>query len=241
MKGTDADAQNLPRRVDIVFRVMQVQIPSENRKQAGPLWTFTRENVLDSEVQHRLRENGIRVALARSDWWSKIKEAIDRIEGVRVNELDPIRIPPSFPFLLELDEQPRDQTLFYLNEDGVLDGRTWKQSRNVLRMTYGFQSMTADQIAIEIVPEVRQHSSGLDWVPTPAGVEQKPQAEGMAFAQAGFILPVGTDQTLLIAPNDNAEAYGILGGALLIEQIAGIKHDRMIFIRPDIQYGEHRE
>lgn len=220
---------------------MQVLIPSENRKQAGPVWTFTRENILDSELQRRLRENGMRVALARADWWPQIKEAIDRVEGVRVNELDPIRLPPSFPFMLELDNKPHDQTLFFINEDGILEGRTWKESRNVLRLTYGFQSMTAEQIALELVPEVRQRGSGLEWVPTPAGVEQKPQADGMAFTQAGMLLPLGSDQTLMIAPNENAEAYGILGGALLINKIAGINYDRMIFIRPDIHYGEHRE
>ena len=231
----DPRSSELP-RIDVALRVLQVRVPTAKRAATEPIWTYAREDVLDAETHRRLRENGIRVGVARTDWWEGMRTTLDGIEGREVHEIEPLRLPFGFPLGLELDDGPHDQTLFYLNSEGALTGHTWNQSRNFLRVSYTLDPARRGRVRLQIVPEVRQRKPGFDWVRTEGGYAQQPRVDGMAFDQAGFTLPLDPDEVLILAPNDNANAFGIIGGAFLTESTQERGYDRFVLIRPDTRY-----
>ena len=223
-------------RLEVQFRIIEVQTPRAQRDALNAVWSYAREAVLDADRQRRLRENGIRIGVLRAEWWEAAARVLNGIEGQRTAELDPLRFPPAYPVALELDNEPHDQTLFFINEDGILDGQTWEQSRNVWRLMYSLDAANVERVLLEVVPEVRLPGDGFDWVRAAAG-QPEPQTAGRAFPEAGFYLPLEPGEILVVAPNSHADAYGIIGGAFLTEERQGAVFDRCLFIRPDVDYA----
>lgn len=231
----DPETGQMP-RLDVSLRVLQVRVPSESRKNCEPLWTYVREDVLDAEVHRRLRENGMRVGVSRLEWYEPIRGVLSAVPEHVINDPEPFRLPFGFPLGLELDRGPHDQTLFFLNEDNALVGETWEASRNQLRISYVLDASKKGRIRLEVVPQVRREASGPSLGDPADGFSPKPRTEGRAFDQAGFYLTMDADEILVLAPNENATAYGIIGGAFLTEKSDERGYDRYIMIRPEVRY-----
>lgn len=217
------------------LRALSVRVPRTERVAAGRVWRLLREDVLGQAARLRLRENGIRVGVGRNAVWGDVKQMLDSIEGVRVSELDPVLLPPGYPLALELDREARDQTLFVMEPDGILSGESWPRSRNALRVAYGLDVQQPERVLLRVVPEVRQRMPGWRWTRTEAGIVQEPKVNGRAFGVAGFSIPVGAKEFVLIAPNERADLYGLIGGAFLCDRVDGDVLDCYLFVRMDVQ------
>ena len=234
----DPESGRLP-RLDVALRVLQIRVPSDARSKCEPLWTYVREDVLDAEVHRRLRENGIRVGVSRLEWYEQIRGVLSAVPDHSINEPEPLRLPFGFPLGLELDKAPRDQTLFFLNEDNVLVGETWEKSRNQLRISYVLDASRKGRIRLEVMPQVRREKSEIGLGSPETGFSPPSRLEGRTFEQAGFYLGLDADEILVLAPNENATAYGIIGGAFLTEDIDRRGYDRYVLIRPEVSYVEN--
>lgn len=227
-------------RLDVVLTILHVQIPRSARRQAEPLWNHLREDVIASDTALRLRQNGLRVGVGHAQWWDAMKATLDATSDVRSQSLDPVRIPPNYPLALELDEGPREQTLFFMNEDGILTGESWPQSRNALRFSYDLNLQDRECVTLLVVPEVRQYRAGWRWVRSEAGLVQLPKYGGRAFAAASFGVLLEPGEFLLIAPSEQVDLYGILGGALLSREEEGRHYDSYVFLRADVNHVARR-
>jgi len=227
-------------RLDVVLNILHVRIPAAERATVEPLWNHLREEVLDSATLLRLRRNGLRVGITHDQWWDAVRAALDAADGVRTQTLDPVRIPPGYPLALELDERPREQTLFFVADDGILSGESWPQSRNVLRVTYELNRTRPECIRLSVVPEVRQRLDGWRWVRSESGLLQAPQYAGRAFPAAGFTIDLEPGEFLLVAPSRQADLFGIIGGALLSSDRDGERLDSYVFLRADVNHVAYR-
>ncbi|HQL53165.1 MAG TPA: hypothetical protein PLQ87_00510 [Phycisphaerae bacterium] len=227
-------------RLDVVLTVLRVQVPSGQRAQAEPIWNHLREDVLDAQSALRLRQNGIRAGVGHTHWWDAVKATLDAVEGVHSLALDPMRVPPDYPVALELDTQPREQTLFFVAEDGVLTGETWPQSRNVLRVSYGLDRAHPERVRLLIVPEVRQRLDGWRWVRSESGLLPAPEYNGRAFGAAAIAADLAPGEFLLVAPGEQAELYGLLGGVFLSGVEDGEHYDSYVFLRADMNHVAYR-
>jgi hypothetical protein len=226
--------------LDVRLRVIKVQVPRAERGAAEAMWKHVREDAVDGETALRLLRNGIRVGVGRTDWWSPMKKAIDGIPDCRVDEMEDVRIPPSFPLALELDDEPREQTLFYMDDDGILSGGTWPESRNVLRLLHAADDRRRDGLHLQVMPEVRQRLSGFRYLRTAAGIWQVPRGGGRDYPAAGFQVRLAPGEFLVIAPSAQADVYGTLGGAFLTESDNGQQRDTLLFLRPEVTDGSQR-
>ncbi|MBU0640407.1 MAG: hypothetical protein KKB50_16200 [Planctomycetes bacterium] len=222
------------------LNMLHIQVPRGQRLLAEKVWNHLRENGLDSETQLCLRRNGLRVGIGREQWWDAVKVALDAIEGARINRPDPIQMPPGFPLALELDTGPREQTLFFIDRDGILTGGTWPQSRNVLRVSYSIDPQQTDRVHLIVVPEVRQRLSGWRWIRTEAGLWQVPKHGGRAFPAAGFAVTLDPGEFVLLAPSEKGDLFGIVGGAFLTEERDGQYYDSYVFLRPVLRRDHER-
>jgi hypothetical protein len=220
----------------VVLTVLHVQVPRARRLQMEPVWNHLREDVTDNATVLRLQSNGVRIGVGREESWDAVRTTIDAVEGVRTQALDPLRVPANYPLALELDERPREQTLFFVADDGVLTGESWPHSRNVLRVTYELNLTERDHIRLTLVPEVRQRLDGFKWVRTDAGVAQVPNYDGRAFSAAACVLDLEPGEFLAVAPGPRADLFGIVGGALLVRDCDGQRYDSYVFLRADMNH-----
>lgn len=223
---------------DVRLSVLHVQTPRDQRRRSAKIWAHLQETALDHDTALCLRRNGLRVGIGRAEWWTAVCAELDAIEGRRVHELPTVKLVPGIPLGFELDESPREQTIFVVEPDGVLSGNTWPDSRNSLSATFRIDGKLADRVHVTIVPEVRQRRSGWRWVRTEAGMMQAPEEGGQQFTAAAFTLPLDPGQFGVIAPTENADLFGLIGSVFLTTEIEGRRYDSYVFVSVDVGPGD---
>lgn len=237
--GTAQVTLQAPRLVH-ELAVLHVLVPEQGEVTVEKIWNFLREDAFDAETQQRLRQNGLRVGVGHAQWWAPIKAALDGIDDHRVTFAQSVRVPVGFPLSLELDSEPRGQTLFYVGSDGIISGDTWPDSRNVLRVSYVPDLHDADNVVVQVVPEVHQRQAGWEWVRTEAGLWEVPRQSKQTFHAAGFALTLSPGEFVLVAPSENSRIYGLLGRAFLTRECEGRHYSSYVFLRPEARHvGQH--
>lgn len=226
-------------RIDVLLRVLYVQVPRSQRDQTAGVWDHLREDALDSETRRRLHRNGVRVGLGRTERWDTIKDRLNEIAGYRVHEFPPLRTPPEVPLALEFDVEPVDHTIFYLDGDGILSGDTWPASQRVLRVTYTLDTRDTHRVFLSVVPEIRRQLDP-EWSYTEDGWTTGPRRTGRAFAAAAFAVALEPNEFVLLAPGEKADLFGLVGGAFLADRVDNQPYDSYVFLRTDIAHVNER-
>ncbi len=214
--------------------VLHVQIPAARGRQAEALWNHLRQDVLDADTRYRLRLNGLRVGVGSVRFWEPIRLVLDAIEGRRVVQSQPVRVPPGFPVRLELSDPQPEETIFVVASDGVISGQTFTDARNVLRVEYHPDPRRADRLIVRVVPEIHRDHQGWRWVRTESGLWQVPDREQTALPAAAFQLSLAQDEFIVLAPADEALAAGLVGSTFL--QTGGPQgaYNSYVFVRPNV-------
>lgn len=218
----------------MVLGVLSVLIPESNSGAASKIWEHVREEMLDATTRLRLQDNGFRAGIGHVRLWEPVRAVLDGIEGHRVMQSVPLRVPAGFPLTFELDSEPRTQTLFYVGRDGTLRGSTYPSSRNAFRVTYAEDVRRADRIRMSVVPESQRKEEGWRWVRTQEGLWQVPRAENHPFEDVAFNVSLARDEFLLIAPSESASVRGILGRAMLTTDFEATSCFTYVFLRPEV-------
>ncbi len=223
-----------PAQIETRLIVLHVQAPRSARLQVSGVWNQVREDVLDSATAERLNNNGLRVGLGRTERWDAVKAIFDASPNSRVHELPPLRGIPGLPLALDLDRAPRDQTIFYLEQDGILSGDTWPASQKVLRVSFDLDLQERDRVQLAIVPEIRQELPPAVTYTREEGWSGGPRREGRAYGSAAFVVPLDANEFILLAPGEKADVFGMVGGAFLTDRVAGEPYDSYVFIRAEV-------
>lgn len=232
--GEKDDTELRPARAMMVLGVLSVQIPEKSSAAASRIWEHVREEMLDAETRLRLSDNGFRAGIGHVKHWEPIRAVLDGIAGHKVVQTVPLRVPAGFPLALELDTEPRVQTLFHVGKDGVLRGGTFPSSRNALRVAYGPDVRRAERIRMGICPEVQQKQEGWRWVRTEEGLWQVPRQETNPFEDVTFEVSLARDEFLLIAPSESARLRGLIGRAMFTTEFEGTSYFTYVFLRPEV-------
>ena len=227
-----------PKATNLQLAVMHVEIPVSALPQMEKIWNHLRESAVDDTSLLRLRRNGFRIGIGNTEWWDPIQATIDSISSAVVHQPEPLRMPVGVPTSLEMDLAPREQTLFFVGNDGVLTGSTWPQSRNVLKLAYGPDLREADLIRVTLLPEVHQSFEGLRFVQTEAGsLAGVPREYGYSFDAAGVAIPIHQGEFIVLAPSEAARVCGLIGWAILSRRNQDADFVSFIFIRPEVIYA----
>jgi hypothetical protein len=232
--GEKDDTELRPARAMMVLGVLSVQIPEKEAAAAMRIWEHVREEMLDAETRLRLSDNGFRAGIGHVKHWEPIRAVLDGIAGHKVVQTVPLRVPAGFPLALELDTEPREQTLFHVGKDGVLRGGTFPASRNALRVAYGPDVRRAERIRMAICPEVQQKQEGWRWVRTEEGLWQVPRQETNPFDDVTFDVSLARDEFLLVAPSESARLRGLIGRAMFTTEFEGTSYFTYVFLRPEV-------
>jgi len=230
----------------VQFEVLQVQGPLGEFSGSEKIWNHLDELVVGIETQMVLRRNGFRVGLGRPESWPPVRAILQTVPKRIVRRLPP-SLPNSLSVSLELTGQPVDQDIFYYRRDGTLAGDFYRGARDVLRLTWEFNSDNVDEVVVYITPEIRQHRRGLAYKPTPAGVAQVPIYEGRQFHELACRIVTPKDGYLVIGPSPVVNRAGLIGKEFLIGEIDGEAYETLLVIVPKVldlrgeSSGEGRE
>lgn len=226
-----------PRILNLQVSVLHVEVPVESVRSMDKIWSHLRETALDDDTLLRLRRNGFRVGIGNTEWWEPLQEAVNAVQGVIVHAPEPVRSQVGVPTALEMDNGPRDQTLFCVGADGVLNGNTWPASRNVLKLAAMPDAREPDVIRVTLLPEVRQQFAGLRYVQTDSGLAALPREYSHPFDAAGAAIPIRPGEFVVLAPSETARVRGLIGTAILAHRNQDAEFVSYLLIRPEAIYA----
>lgn len=226
-----------PQPINIQLAVMNVEVPQAASGYMEKLWNHLRESAADDDVLLRLRRNGFRLGIGSADQWSPVQALLDAAPGAVVHQPEPMRMPVGVSTALEMDRVAREQTLFFVGDDGILTGNTWANSRNVLKLAYAPDARQIDLVRVMLVPEVRQNFEGLRYVKTDNGMTGVPREYNYTFDAAGVSVPLKKGEYIVLAPSEAARVEGLIGWALLSRRNSDVDLVSYLFIRPEFIYA----
>ncbi|MFN0135934.1 MAG: hypothetical protein ACKVS9_07420 [Phycisphaerae bacterium] len=229
-------AAELPteRRNMLTLAVLHVEIPARELDAADNIWTHINESQIDADVGLRLSRNGLRVGVADLTAFEPIRVILDSIPRHRVTQPPPLSVPNGLPLVLEMDAEPRDQTIFCVAADGILSGGTYLQSRNSIRVTYGALPGESGRIRFYATPEIQQREDGFRWIRTEMGLWQQPNERRFVVEAASFGLELKKGEMVIIAPSRAGRAAGLVGETLLARDFEGERYYSFVFMRPEV-------
>lgn len=238
----DPTPEAFARLRSITLTILHVQVPQGELASAGLIWNHVREEVFDSRTALILRDNGFRVGIGHERWWDAVRAAIESVDGLRVHRSESVAVRPNVPLLLELDLEPRDQTLFTLSEDGGLSGSTWPASRNIVQVTVGPDERDARRVRMRVLPTVWRERTGPRWGrDARGGWRVLPDRTVGAIGLLAFTLDVEPGEFVALAPSESAAVPGLIGGAFLGSEIEGRRYYSYLFVRPEAdRVGQRR-
>jgi hypothetical protein len=225
----------------VPFNLMLVRVPQQERAQVAPIWNYVRDDTIPSDRRLQLKQNGIRVGVGSMQWWEPVEAAIDAIDGAFSNEPQRWTLPQGYPLNLRLDDEPHEQTLFAIDDDGRLTGGTWAASISGLQLSYMIDPVNPQQAQVSVVPVVLQDQRGYRYIRTAGGLPRVLDATGRVFVESGLQLDMGPGEFLVIAPHETADVAGLLGTQLLTMRDEGLAYDYYVFVRPELSYAAARD
>lgn len=230
-----SEMRTAPRRLQHQVAVLHVCVPSARRDEIAAVWDLFREDVIDAETRFRLAENGLRVGIGHGRFWQSVKELLDGIEGHWVARHAQLKVPAGVPLALELEEEPRDVTLFHLGADGVLTGNTYADCRAIYRIQYFPDPHDAEAVILTAQPELHQKQRGWEYVRSDNGFYRVPKQLKVGFPAVSFSARLGPGEFVLIGPSEAAGIEGMLGGEFLHRAQPDREDVSLIFLHPRVQ------
>lgn len=216
----------------INFNFLRVRATAGTFSKSEKLWNPVNEDSLPVDVQLLLRNNGLRVGVAKESSWPQIKAALEA-EKVEVSQ-DSQTLQNGIPLSIELNAQPRDQTLFLIRSDGTMPGAAFPQSTNALRIEYWIPPNDPKSVIVELIPEIRlQRPTGQDNLAMALG-NPAVLPPSRPLRELAARMRIGPDEFLVLGPSMVAQQPHLIGAMLLAEEIDGRKMESMCYITPKI-------
>jgi hypothetical protein len=180
-----------------------------------------------------LRNNGLRIGVGKHSTWPQIKAALDA-EKVEIST-NQQTLQNGVPLTVEINTQPRDQTLFLIRSDGTMPGAFFPQSTNALRIEYWIPPSSANTVMMELMPEIRlPRAAGQSNLAVAALQDPSVMYPSRPLRELTVRIAVGPDEFLAVGPSSVAQQNHLAGSLLLVEEVDGRRLESMCFITPKI-------
>lgn len=152
LKATKIGAHPLdgPKRVAMKIAILQAPLRDSVIDQS--IWGTADDQVISSDLQQTLRNNGLKVALLRSSLPMDVEELLKR-SGPAGQQVEPLKVnqPINEPTKIAAGEK-RAECSILMDTGGKVQGKSYRQVSGFLRIAG--QSITESGIVLKIVPEL---------------------------------------------------------------------------------------
>lgn len=220
----------------VEFVILRVRAPTGFFSRSGKIWNHLELEAVPASTAALLDLNGLRVARGRPDAWAPIDAMFQQQEGLYTSTSSMTMIG-GVPLAVELDPTPRDQTLFIFRQDGTLAGVDVPGSTNFIRIEYGVPLERADNLMVEVMPEIRLRETQPSLlVFGPAAPPTRPQR---VLRELAFRMEIPPEHFFVVGPTPAAHNGNLAGSLLLCEKVEGRLYESMYFVTPRLIRTTH--
>jgi hypothetical protein len=218
-------------RYHVQFDVLRVEVPRGFVSGSEILWNHVDESVLLFEVARRLRLNGFRIGLAERGAWPAIKAILDGCGAAQAMQAG-LGQADLLPVTIELDPISRDQTVLHYGPGGKLQGATFADSLNMLRIEHQLDAERLGEFTVRLTPEVRKAHLQTTFAATEAGLREVPVYQGRLFTDLAVEISVPDNCFIVVGPSNRAWRRALIGTDFLCTKRGGVEYERLLFITP---------
>lgn len=188
-------------------RMYKLTVPLGAFSSNDKLWRQVNEDSLDSQTSVLLAQNGLRAGTGPLARWASIAKLID-IPGASTQEFF-CQTDGRTPLLIPTRANVPQQTVFYVDKDLNLQGRTFDQCDNAIRLSMTRIKNTPD-LQIQLEPVVETGTITVIRNPQDVGITRINVPQQETFANLRLATTVKADTFLVIAPaNPKANPFSV--------------------------------
>lgn len=179
------------------LRMYKITVPLGAFSLNDKLWRLVNEDTLDSQTSVLLAQNGLRAGTGPLARWATIAKLID-IPGASTQEFF-CQTDGRTPLLIPTRANIPQQSVFYVDKDLNMQGRTFDKCDNAIRLSMTRIKNSSD-IQLQLEPVVELGTITVIRNPQDVGVTRMSVPQEETFANLRLATTVKTDTFLIIAP-----------------------------------------
>ncbi|HLL89284.1 MAG TPA: hypothetical protein VK324_08265 [Tepidisphaeraceae bacterium] len=221
-------ASDSPTFVNLQLYVLSVPFGTVSRNDA--FWKRVNEAGIDIATYDVVQKNGIRAGTAAMADWDYFKSLLDLYPArqQKTEYADPGGAAVELPMRTSVDET----SIFYLNPDNRLVGRTFDRSEGFISVAFAAVPRKPDVVRVAVCPVVRSLRKRLDFTPLHNEVEQQVvEADRLYDLRLQAEIPPG--HFLVMAPSPDATWPTSLGNVFFTSNTAGEKTELVLLFVPN--------
>jgi len=220
-------------RLVVHLDVLRVEVPMGSVSTSASIWSHLDEQAIGTQRAVTLRRNGFRVGVGRPEGWEPIKAILDGIPAPLIYHESVVLGTGGLS--LDITEIPEDQAIFFFRDDGTLTGESFPASRNALQVMYEIAPDDPGKVVLKLIPEIRQHERGTQWVRRDGRYVRVPVYHGRILSELAMTAALPAGWFLAVGPGGEVALGSIVGRALLTRQVEGKRYESIYFFTPQVQ------
>ncbi|MEI8194526.1 MAG: hypothetical protein WCI73_01310 [Phycisphaerae bacterium] len=189
------------------IRVYQMSMPLGTFSLNDKIWRQLDEDALDSATSVLLAQNGLRAAVGRQDRWPAVAKLLDG-PGTRTQEYVCLSDGRS---AIQITTRPNlpEQTVFYVDRDLELQGRTFARCDNAVRLSMASLKDTTDML-VQLEPLVITGTVEISRNGSDLGITRQSRPQEETFRNLRLQSRVAAKDFLVLAPlNPKGNAFSV--------------------------------
>lgn len=213
------------------YDVLRVEVPVGTVSKNETLWNHVDESIIPFAVSRRLRVNGFRLGITDAVVWPAIKAFLDSAGAAQAMQAG-LSQTDLLPFAIQVDQLPRDHTVFFIGRDDKLRGSKFADSVLLFRVRHAFDPDSMSEFQLSFVPEVRRANPRTVLSATESGLRETPVYEGKVFGELRADIEASEHSIVVIGPSERAGRKFLIGTQFLCGDRNGIRFERIFFVTP---------
>lgn len=212
------------------FDILRVDIPSGATKDAAKVWNHVDEMRIDPRQAPLLVRNGLRVGTTGQGAWPALRAIFDAARAQAREQQQSVR--GGEPIVVELGAIDKEQTVFSYDHGGRLSGRTIPAGEMLLKLGYTAYPQVSGRMELIASFEIRHDRGVMEWENRGGQIVQTPSYDVLAFDDLTTMVGLGTGETLVIGPSEEAGGAFLPGSRFFTGVQRGARYETVWFITP---------
>ena len=224
-------------QVSLLFEVERFLIPSDVlRELRDQVLSYVDELRIAPTTSNLLSKNGFRMGVMQSADLDELRILLKSF-GAR-SEQSKHAVSHGSPLTLELGSLGDRETVFVINADGRLVGKTFENATRLIHVDYDVAADGAAVTSLRITPEIFKQGKSPYWRVRDGQIGYQKDYLGVLYRSFAVQIEIGKDEVLVICPGSGANNPLSLGRKMLGEVIAGQQWESILCVRPIIYIGQ---
>lgn len=210
-------------------KVYQISLPLGTVSTNERFWKRLDEDILSRPVMATLNENGLRCGIASKTQWHYFRDLLaHEPTEVRTSDLDGLQ---GHAVPLELDKPVHSEDLFFRNERGELEGKTYEDCTNQVTLSFGPVPRTPWAVRLALCPTIKSQAVGTRFTPLNNELESRYELVDHLF-DLGLTTDVDDDHFLVLSPGAAAVHPTSIGNRFLVDDSTPEQREQVIVVVP---------